>query len=76
MEFHAWLTLAVLVAMIAAMAREIAGPDVILMGGLVVLAASGVLTPGEAFAGFANESMLTVGALLVLSSALRDTGAL
>ena len=71
-----WLTVAVLVAMIAAMAREVAGPDVILMGGLVVLAASGVLTPKEAFAGFANESMLTVGALLVLSAALRDTGAL
>ena len=71
-----WLTVAVLVAMIAAMAREIAGPDVILMGGLIVLAASGVLTPKEAFAGFANESMLTVGALLVLSAALRDTGAL
>ena len=76
MEIQAWLTLAVLVAMIAAMAREIAGPDVILMGGLVVLAAAGVLTPKEAFAGFANESMLTVGALLVLSAALRDTGAL
>ena len=76
MEWQAWLTLAVLLAMIAAMAREIAGPDIILMGGLVVLAASGVLTPKEAFAGFANESMLTVGALLVLSAALRDTGAL
>jgi di/tricarboxylate transporter len=73
---QAWLTLAVLIAMIAAMAWEIAGPDVILMGGLVTLAAAGVLTPAEAFAGFANESMLTVGALLVLSAALRDTGAL
>ena len=76
MEIQAWLTLAVLIAMIAAMAWEIAGPDVILMGGLVVLAAAGVLTPAETFAGFANESMLTVGALLVLSAALRDTGAL
>lgn len=76
MEFHAWLTLAVLVAMIAAMAREVAGPDVVLMGGLIILATAGVLTPKEAFAGFANESMLTVGALLVLSAALRDTGAL
>jgi len=76
MEWQAWLTLAVLLAMIAAMAREIAGPDVVLMGGLVVLASAGVLTPKETFAGFANESMLTVGALLVLSAALRDTGAL
>ena len=76
MEWQGWLTLAVLISMIAAMAREMAGPDVVLMGGLVVLATAGVLTPQEAFAGFANESMLTIGALLVLSAALRDTGAL
>ncbi len=76
MEFDAWLTLAVLLAMIVAMAREIAGPDVVLMAGLIVLSAAGVLTPEETFAGFANESMLTVGALLVLAAALRATGAL
>jgi di/tricarboxylate transporter len=76
MEWQAWLTVAVVVVMIAAMALEIAGPDVIMMGGLFTLAAAGVLTPRETFAGFANEAMLTVGALLVLSAALRDTGAL
>jgi len=76
MEWQAWLTLAVLVAMVVAMARELAGPDVIMMGGLVTLAAAGVLTPSETFAGFANESMATVGALLVLSAALRETGAM
>ena len=76
MEFEAWLTVAVLLAVIAAMARELAGPDVILMAGVITLAAAGVLTPAETFAGFANESMLTIGALLVLAAALRATGAL
>jgi di/tricarboxylate transporter len=76
MEWQAWLTIAVVVAVIAAMALEISGPDVIMMGGLFALAGTGVLTPRETFAGFANEAMLTVGALLVLSAALRDTGAL
>jgi len=76
MEWQAWLTVAVVVVMIAAMALELSGPDVILMAGLFTLAGTGVLTPKETFAGFANEAMLTVGALLVLSAALRDTGAL
>jgi di/tricarboxylate transporter len=76
MEWQAWLTVAVVVVMIALMAFEITGPDVIMMGGLFTLAATGVLTPKETFGGFANEAMLTVGALLVLSAALRDTGAL
>src|SRR5512139_1447672 len=76
MEWQAWLTVAVVVVMIAAMALEVSGPDVIMLAGLFALAAAGVLTPRETFAGFANEAMLTVGALLVLSAALRDTGAL
>ncbi len=76
MEWQGWLTIAVVVGVIAAMALELSGADVIMLSGLIVLSASGVLTPRETFAGFANEAMLTVGALLVLSAALRDTGAL
>jgi di/tricarboxylate transporter len=75
MDWQGWLTLVVLAATVVAMAREIASPDVALMGGLFALAAAGVLTPVETFAGFSNQSMATVGALLILSAALRDTGA-
>jgi di/tricarboxylate transporter len=75
MDWQGWFTLAVLAATIIAMAREVTSPDVVLMGGLFTLAAAGVLTPTETFAGFSNQSMATVGALLVLSAALRDTGA-
>jgi len=75
-EWQAWLTLAVLAAMIFAMTRELAGPDVVMTGGLFVLAGAGILTPSETFAGFSNESVATIGALLVLSAALRETGAM
>jgi len=75
MEWQAWLTLATLAGMVYAMTRELASPDVVLMTGLFALAGCGVLTPKETFAGFANESMATVGAVLVLSAALRNTGA-
>ncbi len=76
MGWEAWLTGAVLALVVYALARELAGTDTIVLGGLVILALAGVVTPMEAFAGFANEAMLTVAALFVLAAALRDTGAL
>ncbi len=87
MEWQGWLTLAVVLLTLGAMLREVAGPDVIMMGGLVALAVVpvpapgggltfGVLTPGETFSGFANQALAAVGALFIVSAALRETGAL
>ncbi|MGH7822834.1 MAG: SLC13 family permease [Candidatus Binatia bacterium] len=76
MDWQGWLTIALLALMLVAMAREVAGPDLVLMGGVILLAALGILTPAETFAGFSNEAPVTVGALLVLAAALRDTGAM
>jgi len=76
MTWQGWFTLAVLVAVVIAMALETAGPEVLLMGALFTLAAAGVITPEETFAGFSNQSMATIGALLVLAAALRNTGAM
>lgn len=76
MEWQAWFTLAVIGCVLAAMVREIASPDLLLMAGLFTLAAAGILTPEETFAGFANEGMATVAALFILAAALRGTGAI
>lgn len=76
MDWQGWLTILVVVLMVTAMARELAGPDLILLAGLFTLAAAGVLTPAETFSGFSNPAMATVGALLVMSAALRDSGAM
>ena len=62
--------------MLVAMVRGLAAPDLILMGGLFLLALAGVLTPEQTFSGFANPAMATVGALFILSAAMRETGAL
>ncbi len=74
MEWQGWLTLGVLVLVIAGMVREIAGPDLVMMAGLLVLGTAGVLTPKETFSGFANPVVATVGALFVLGAAMRETG--
>jgi di/tricarboxylate transporter len=75
LDWHGWFTLFVVVMIFVGLAREIA-PDVLLLGGAVILTVVGVITPKEAFAGFANEGMITVAALFVVAAALRETGAL
>ena len=50
--------------------------DALLMGAVVLMLAVGIITPEEAFSGFSNSAMLTVGALYVVAAALRETGAL
>jgi di/tricarboxylate transporter len=76
MEWQGWLTLAVVLLTLVAMVREFAGPDLVMMAGLFTLAACGVLSPRETFEGFANPALATIGALFVVSAALRETGAL
>ncbi len=74
LDWQGWLTLAVVVACLGAMVREVAGPDLIMMAGLVTLTTFGVLDAGEAFQGFANPALAAVGALFVVSAGLRETG--
>jgi di/tricarboxylate transporter len=51
-------------------------PDMVMIGGVVLLMATGVLTPDEALKGMSNEGMLTVAALFVVAAAVERTGAL
>jgi len=76
MEWQGWLTLAVVLLTLFGMVKEVAGPDLVLMAGLFTLTAFGVLTPRETFEGFANPALAAVGALFIVSAALRETGAL
>jgi len=75
-SFHAVLTVAVVVAMIAALVLELIEPDAVVFTGLTVLLVGGVLTPKEALSGFANEGMLTVAVLFIVAHAARSSGSL
>jgi len=74
--WHMWLTLGMLLLMLFGLVRNIVPPDVAFMGGLVVVAAAGVISPGQAFAGLSNQGLVTVGALFIVAAGLRETGAL
>jgi len=76
LDWQGWVTLGVIGLVLIAMVRGIAAPDLVMMGGLFTLTVFGILTPEETFQGFANPAMATVGALFVLSAAMRETGAL
>lgn len=49
-------------------------PELTAMLVLAALVVSGVLTPAEGTAGFSNPAVITIGAMFVLSTALKKTG--
>ncbi len=70
MPGEAWLTLAVLAAVVAASASDRVDPTFALGGGLGILLLAGVLSPERALAGFANPAVLIIGLLFILVGAL------
>ncbi len=76
MSWQGWFTLALLAVMIYGLSRYSHIADVIFLGGLTLLGLFGIITPAEALSGFSNDGMLTVAALFVVASGLRESGAL
>ena len=70
MDMEGWYTLAIVAVIIAVLVRGLAPPDMVMMAGLFALAAPGILTPTETFAGFSSQAVATVGALFIVSAAL------
>ena len=68
------MTLAVLAILIVALVREVVPPAAAVLGATVAVLLLGIVTPGQAFAGFSNEAPIVVGALLVLARAADHSG--
>jgi len=81
-DWDTTLTVVTVVMMVAALIRNLAGPDVILLTGVTLLMTVGALTdarlpePAEFVAGFGNEGLITVAVLFVLAAGLSQTGAM
>jgi di/tricarboxylate transporter len=65
--------LVVLAALLYGLIRDLP-TDMLFVGAVVLLAVLRVITPEEAFGGFANSGMLTVAALFIVAAALREAG--
>jgi di/tricarboxylate transporter len=66
---------ALVVTTLVLLVTERIAVDLTAIGVMVVLALSGILTPVEAVAGFANPAVVTVGAMFLLSAGMVRTGA-
>jgi di/tricarboxylate transporter len=75
MGWEAVFCLIILALVFAGLVANLA-PDALLVGALVPIVLVGIVSPQEAFEGFSNTGMLTVGALYIVAAALRETGAL
>jgi di/tricarboxylate transporter len=76
MTLEAGILLALLVAAFVAFFREIFPVEVTALGLLAALVAIGLVPPQQAFTGFSNSAVITIGALFVLAEALTRTGLL
>ena len=68
-----WISL-ILVAALILLVTEKMAVDKTAMGIMVTLALTGILTPAQTVAGFANPAVITVGAMFLLSHGLIHSG--
>lgn len=71
-----WVVSVVLIAVLILLITEKIPVDLTGIGILVVLTLTGILSPAEAVAGFANSAVITVGAMFLISRAMIRTGSL
>lgn len=70
------IVLGLLVVAILLFSSEKFTVDVVTLGLLVVLMATRILTPAEAFAGFGSDFIVILGSIFVISASLQQTGIL
>ena len=70
------ITLGVFVAIIIALFQERIGPEIVMLAGLMILVALGVIELKTALEGFANTGVIMIAALYVVGAGLQATGAI
>ena len=70
------IVVAILLLLVIAVIFTRAPLDVAMVGCLLLLVLTGQVAPESAFLGFSNTAVLMIGALFVVASGLRQTGAI
>ncbi len=70
-----WIVSAVLLVTFVFLVTEKISVDITALGVITALALTGILTPVEAVAGFANPAVITVAAMFLISRGMTRTGA-
>ena len=75
-SLHAWITIVTVLGMFSILLFTKWRSDMVFLGAIGVLYVTGVLDAKEAFSGFSNTSVVTVGVLFVVVAGLMHTGVL
>jgi di/tricarboxylate transporter len=76
MSFDFYYTTSLLIIMTIFLIKEWLEVEIVVFSVLLLLVTGKIITLEEAFSGFSNEAMLTVGLLYIVAGALENTGAL
>ncbi len=76
LTFDGYVVIGVIVFMIISLYKEVMRPGLILFSATTFLMAIGIINDKDALAGFANEGMITVGILFIVSEGVRQSGIL
>lgn len=71
-----WYTAIVILVLIVLLVKDAARPVLLFLGALAALLFAGVVSPSEAFSGFSNSAVFTVGALFIVAAGVQNTGAI
>ncbi|HVU36092.1 MAG TPA: SLC13 family permease [Opitutaceae bacterium] len=74
MTFHIALLLGIILVAMVLFSLDWLSSDVVALGVVLALILTGLLSPADAFAGFGSETVITILALLIMTSALVKTG--
>ena len=85
LSMEAWITLAVILAVLFMLVYSNRAPDAILWCGLAILMVApvrregvwelGILSAEDALSGLANEGVVTIAAMFAIAAGLKETGA-
>jgi len=74
MEWQGWLSLTLTFAALTVLITTRIGPHLVMMAVLTILSICGVLTAGEALAGFSNSGLITVAAMFIVAAGIHASG--
>ncbi|MBN7771119.1 SLC13 family permease [Marinobacter daepoensis] len=74
MDWQGWFSLGLALAALLLMSSGRYAPHLVMMAVLVVLSASGIVSPDQALAGFSNTGLITVVAMFVVAAGIHHSG--
>ena len=74
MDWQGWFALGLAGTALILMSAGRFAPHLVMMGVLVVLSASGIVSADQALAGFSNSGLITVVAMFVVAAGIHHSG--